>query len=631
MNRLLLCLAGVVSTVLACNPTRASQDSIGPNGIESDGLLNAVGNPLTGSGMSIGMVEQGRVGIAGTDSSANLNSTLDPEAVFRQELSPNTADVLDHSTQVAGVMISTDATATGVAPGASLYGSAYVTLGSTDAIFADVLASVQHIATQTSPSTPKGDVRAINHSWGKPLPAGSSLDGSSQLTLGMDWIATKYDILNVVAGNEGTNIPLPTDNFNGVTVAYTSKAGQKFRQVSSVNTFDEDAVGARTSIDLLAPGDGILMTDLNNTTSTSSGTSFAAPHVTGTVALLQEYAEERMDVAAPRWGANSRRHEVMKAVLMNSADKLEDNCNGCLLGMTRTVLKTNTTTANQGDTWLNSAAATDPDIPLDEQMGAGHLNASRALTQFKTGEFNFDVNLNATVAGIGWDYGHSPGPDIITYEPSIVKYLIDAPISMGDYVAATLAWDRQVRFDDDAGGDDMFDRGDTFFEPLLPEDSFNNLALYLMPSGATDLSQALASSTSFDMTVQHIFSPVPTTQEYELWVVQYNGQATNETGQDYALAWWTTAPTTIVMDGDFDGNGITDEDDYTLWASSYGSTATPGTGADGNGDGVVNAADYTVWRDAFAAASATAAVPEPTTVAMALAGLLALASRRRLA
>ena len=66
-----------------------------------------------------------------------------------------------------------------------------------------------------------------------------------------------------------------------------------------------------------------------------------------------------------------RRHEVSKVVLMNSADKLQDTGDGNLLGMTRTVLKQNGT-----DTWLTSAAATDPKIPLDEEFGAGHLNDS---------------------------------------------------------------------------------------------------------------------------------------------------------------------------------------------------------------------------------------------------------------
>jgi hypothetical protein len=81
--------------------------------------------------------------------------------------------------------------------------------------------------------------------------------------------------------------------------------------------------------------------------------------------------------------------------------------------------------------------------------------------------------------------------------------------------------------------------------------------------------------------------------------------------------------------GDYDGNGTVGPEDYTVWANTYGSSVTAGSGADGNSDGVVNAADYTVWRDADAASIATA-VPEPTAMAViAMAGLLGATGWRR--
>ncbi|TWT85891.1 Soluble aldose sugar dehydrogenase YliI precursor [Posidoniimonas polymericola] len=52
--------------------------------------------------------------------------------------------------------------------------------------------------------------------------------------------------------------------------------------------------------------------------------------------------------------------------------------------------------------------------------------------------------------------------------------------------------------------------------------------------------------------------------------------------------------------GDYDIDGDVDQDDYTVWRSTYGSNLL--LAADGNGDGVVNAADYTVWRDNIGAA-----------------------------
>lgn len=81
--------------------------------------------------------------------------------------------------------------------------------------------------------------------------------------------------------------------------------------------------------------------------------------------------------------------------------------------------------------------------------------------------------------------------------------------------------------------------------------------------------------------------------------------------------------------GDYNGNGTVGPEDYTVWANTYGSSVTAGSGADGNGDGLVNAADYTVWRDADAASLATA-VPEPTAIAaIAMAWLLGATGWRR--
>jgi hypothetical protein len=42
--------------------------------------------------------------------------------------------------------------------------------------------------------------------------------------------------------------------------------------------------------------------------------------------------------------------------------------------------------------------------------------------------------------------------------------------------------------------------------------------------------------------------------------------------------------------GDFNGDGMVDGADYTLWADGDAS-------ADANGDGVVDLADYTIWSD----------------------------------
>jgi glucose/arabinose dehydrogenase len=47
--------------------------------------------------------------------------------------------------------------------------------------------------------------------------------------------------------------------------------------------------------------------------------------------------------------------------------------------------------------------------------------------------------------------------------------------------------------------------------------------------------------------------------------------------------------------GDYDVDGDVDQDDYSVWKRTFGSSLL--LSADGNGNGVVDAADYTVWRD----------------------------------
>lgn len=82
--------------------------------------------------------------------------------------------------------------------------------------------------------------------------------------------------------------------------------------------------------------------------------------------------------------------------------------------------------------------------------------------------------------------------------------------------------------------------------------------------------------------------------------------------------------------GDYNGNGMVDAADYTVWADSFGSTTA--LAADSNGDGVVNAADYTVWADNFgnstASVGTSVVVPEPASLVLVLLGASGLWARR---
>jgi hypothetical protein len=84
--------------------------------------------------------------------------------------------------------------------------------------------------------------------------------------------------------------------------------------------------------------------------------------------------------------------------------------------------------------------------------------------------------------------------------------------------------------------------------------------------------------------------------------------------------------------GDFDGDSDFDGADFLTWQQNAGRTGTglPSNG-DANGDGNVNGADLMVWRGKFGASAATAAaaIPEPASAVLALAGLVFVSCRRR--
>jgi hypothetical protein len=284
--------------------------------------------PLNGNLITVGQVEQFRPASPNVPDTV-ANPSVIPFTVRIQAGGAVTANMDigdDHATIVAGLIISTDATddsvptnneaPLGVAPNARLRSSAYLTGGTN---YVDPLLTTQYLASLFS-LTSLSRVRAINHSWSKPLETGAVLDGNSLLTLGMDWMSRHYDVLQIVAGNEDPGVVVvPTDDFNGLTVAYTQKANGTYSRVGIFNDFDPDASGPRTSTDLVAPGDDLELASFNGAeTMDLPATSWAAPHVTGVAALLHQYADFRIaEGAFTPWlqgGAKQRGRESITKI-----------------------------------------------------------------------------------------------------------------------------------------------------------------------------------------------------------------------------------------------------------------------------------------------------------------------------
>ncbi|MBW4535779.1 MAG: S8 family serine peptidase [Pleurocapsa minor HA4230-MV1] len=502
-------------------PVLALNNSIDKSGINAL-RLHQPPYDLLGRKIGIGQVEVGRPVKLGKDKSTKLLEVISPRAVFYRNQPPaSDQNIDDHASMVAQVMIAQDKQLRGVAPQAKLYSSAVGALG--DAGQSQECLASQHVALQNS-----GDIRAINFSFGESLePDDAPLNGKALLTSCIDWSAREHNVLYVIAGNQGRGgIPLPTDNFNGITTAYTMLKDGQFSKVDFANlsalpvgigrSFIKKEInfGERRAVSLLAPGGQISVYNQKGEIEKVNGTSFAAPHITATVALLQEYGDRQLRSKLANWSLDSRRHQVMKAVLLNSADKIADRGDGLLLGMERTIQ------GEKNQTWFDADAYVNPRVPLDIQMGTGQVNAWRAYQQFSAGE----PPSKQSVAPLGWDYGTVKANEYQEYE-------LKQPLVAGSHAAITLVWDRLVMLND-FNRNQQYDAEETFRDRGL-----NNLDLYLLPVGEDSDMRNICASSSFEDSIEHIFCPIPTTGRYKIRV--YYRHQLNEPVQSYGLAWWT--------------------------------------------------------------------------------------------
>ncbi len=528
MKKTLLGIFSSLGGLCLISPLSALNDSVGQGGINAHRLHQAPHN-LLGRKIAIGQVEIGRPGKFGWDKAAKEDYPFSVANIIYRDRVANPNQHLDsHAVMVATVMVSQQKGLIGVAPEANLYSSAVGSLR--QAGQPEQCLTSQYTAQQNG-----GDVRAINFSFGEPLDRdprdNAELDGDALLTRCIDWSARVHNVLYVIAGNQGNGgIAIPTDHYNGITVAYSTQRDGKFTKVDFPNLSGEpQGIGrrlvekeintqGRTGVSLVAPGHKISVYHPEREMVRASGSSFAAPHVTATVALLQEYSDRALkrlsnlesSPFSPRWSLDARRHEVMKAVLLNSADKVESPS----LQMTRTLY------GKKNHTWLESRAYTDPDFPLDLELGAGHLNAFRAYQQFSAGQWSPE-NL---VPNLGWDYNQVAVNSFQDYE-------IAQPLKADSYATITLTWDRLIELKEKKNNN-QFDLGESFRDRGL-----NNLNVFLIPLGNEALEKSICASVSEVDSVEHIFCKIPETGRYKIRV-QFTQKEHNPI-QSYGLAWWT--------------------------------------------------------------------------------------------
>ena len=434
----LACASALTAPAIA--QLAAQISSVGALGIDAD-RLHTDPYRLTGRKIAIGQVEIGRPALFGLDKVATSNRALHIGGLFYQgSIAVADQGVDDHAARVASIMVSQSKAAPGVAPDAVLYSAG---VGAEDGSGQ----AQECIASQTIASQNGGEVRAINFSFGESLTRdprpGATLDGNALLTQCVDWSARVHNVLYSISGNQGRGgYPIPTDSFNGMTIANSMPFHGSFSKVDYFSLGSDPAVvigrdpaserntGVRRSVTLVAPGRRVatLAPDGTRVPPDLGGTSFAAPHVTATVALLQQFGDtairQALNQSNSHWGLEARQQEVMRAVLMNSANKLQDSGDGLHLGMSRTLLDLS------NHDWLSSDAYTDRAIPLDAQMGDWDTSMLSAPISSLVQE---NGTTDQPVPAIGWDYNTIGVADKM---PAFRDYVFEQPLQAGQLCLA---------------------------------------------------------------------------------------------------------------------------------------------------------------------------------------------------
>jgi hypothetical protein len=389
----------------------------------------------------------------------------------------------------------------------------------------------------------------INASWS----SGGGTNGSDTISIAFDGLANlnSRTLLVASAGNYGSGtdkVFSPAAAYNNMSVAALGpnppydrpslfSSGGLSDYADPINGTKNDA---RQVVDIAAPGENLSVayyggeTGGNGTTDNPAvsgtgptglprgslggpdfysrggilhGTSFAAPTVAGGAALLYDAA-----YAMFPGNEDARDARVMKAVLMNSADK--------------TVAWNNAQVSHPNG---NGGVLTTQG--LDNRVGTGRLNLHAAYDQFLIGTTDVVDTASGSlgsVADIGWDFGQ-------VLSGTTNDYFFDSLLSGGSMLSATLTWFR------DRGINDNNTVTDNSFDDL-------NLELWSVLDGIP--ASLISESKSLYNESEHFAFVVPFTGNYALrvrWFKEVFDRIGDADQEFYGLAWSTRMTSSAIV------------------------------------------------------------------------------------
>lgn len=304
-------------------------DITGVDQVRSDDTMRKLngGLPVTGKGVGVVINDSGVDGthrdlefgshlVQNVLGSTNLNAleaTLLP--VTYVENVPNTDSNSGHGTHVAGIVGGTGEMSggkyEGVAPGANLIG-----YGSGAAVaMLDTLGGFDYALTHQE----QYNIRVITNSWGDTGDAGTDFDPYNPINIATKKLYDRGIVTVFSAGNSGPDTKTISGNYKKAPWVVTVAAGDKSGKLADFSSRGEEGRGGTVTVDgetwnwvdqptLTSPGVDIISTRVISPLvalgatadaeyiepaylpyyTTMSGTSMAAPHVAGIIALMLE-------------------------------------------------------------------------------------------------------------------------------------------------------------------------------------------------------------------------------------------------------------------------------------------------------------------------------------------------------
>jgi hypothetical protein len=173
--------------------------------------------------------------------------------------------------------------------------------------------------------------------------------------------------------------------------------------------------------------------------------------------------------------------------------------------------------------------------PLDDEQGAGILDATRALIQYQGGEQKDRSRNAAGVRPIGWNRGVLAAGGVDIYD---LKF----PVRQGAFITATVTWDRELDEQNYNAATGTFIAGDN---QVQDTDRYVDHTADLGYKPEFDLQiykgdRLVAESTSPVDNIQHLHIPVPNDgSDYQIRVELLGNRASTRP-YNYSVAWWTS-------------------------------------------------------------------------------------------